>query len=222
MNIRLAKNVPQTIGGILILISILMCVGIFLYAQWDLKRFKESLEDLPEVSPAAAPRTEKVTNTHTEEAPSAETAAPKSLTQHNIELESDGLEMETPLPETLDSFTDELALFEVDSSEADTADVQGESLEEAIGLESLIPALIGQVMESGNSEDVATVVEILKRSAGGSIVVDDLITMTEALLRIEPDPQLQSMLLQLQNDKVKSLPTGKEITYTLDYTIEEQ
>ena len=225
MNIRLSKNVPQTIGGILILI-ILMCTGMFLYARWDLKRFKESLEEPSTVSPAAAPQTEEVINTHTGEAFPAETTVPKPLIQHNIGLESDGLEMETSLPETLDSPMDKLALFEEDSSETDTADVQREYLEEAMnsgsGLESLIPALIGQVMESGNSEDVATAVEILKRSAGGLIAVDDLITMTEALLRIEPDPQLQSMLLQLQNDKVKSLQTGKEITYTIDYTIEEQ
>lgn len=238
MNTKLTKNIIQTIGGVLALI-ILMCAGMFLYARWDLKRFRESFGELPEVSPMIAPQTEKVTNTDTEEVLPAETTAPKPVAQHNIELESDGLEMETPSLETLDSLIDGLALSEVEYSEVETADVQRESLEKeevlwadkfqeeigsGTGLASLISALkSGNIdMGSDNSEDVATIVEIFKRSAGGPIAVDDLITAFEAWLRIDPDLQIQSTFLQLRNNKEKSLQSGKKITYTIDYTIEEQ
>ncbi len=49
MNKRLTKNISQTIGGVLALVS-LMCAGMFLYARWDLKRFKLSLKEPPEIS----------------------------------------------------------------------------------------------------------------------------------------------------------------------------
>lgn len=230
MNTRLTKNIPQTIGGVLVLI-ILTCAGIFLYARWDLKRFKESLEDLPEVSPAAAPRIEKVTNTHTEEPPPAETAASKPLKQHNMELESDGLETETPSLETLDSLIDGLALSEIEPSEVEIVDVQGENLEEEVDSGTSLASLVSSLehgnvdIGSGSPEDLATVVEMLKRAAKGPMAVDDLITMIEAWLRIQPDtPHMQSeinetrytltnMLSWLRAEKEKSLQSGKEIKY---------
>lgn len=202
-----------------------MCVGMFLYARWDLKHFKESLKDQPKVSPAAVPQTKRVTNTPVKESSPAETTAPKHLTQHNIELEPDGIEMETPSLETLDALIDELVLFEVEQPSEAATDVQGENLEGNIdiggGLESLIPVITGQGdIESGAPEDVAIVAEILKRSLaqGGSITIDDLITMIEAILRIDPDRQhLQPTLLQLRNAKEKALQDGLETTYMLDY-----
>ena len=220
MNKRLTKNIPQTIGGVLVLI-ILVCGGLFLYARWDIKRFKESLGKQVTVSPVASRQPEKVTNTHTEEPSPAETIAPKSLTQYDIEPESDGIEMETPSLGTLDSLIDELALSEVELAEAETVDVQGENLEGDIdvgsGLESLLPVLTGQGdIEPGAPEDIVIVAEILKRSLGGPIALDDLITMIEAILRIEPDrSQLQSLLLKLRNDREKSLQDGIGYMYMI-------
>ena len=228
MNKRLTKNIPQTIGGVLVLI-ILTCAGMFLYARRDLIHFKKQSK----VSSAAAPRTEKVANTHTEEPPPAEITAPKSLTQHNMELESDRLETETPLLETLDSLIDELALSEVEPSEAETVDVQGESLEEGIDSRSSLASLISSLergnvdIGSGSPEDLATVVEMLKRAVKGPMAVDDLITMIEAWLRIQPDtPHMQSeinetryslinMLSWLRAEKEKSLQSGKEIKHPI-------
>jgi hypothetical protein len=226
MNKRLTKNLPKTIGGVLVLI-ILTCVGLFLYARWDLIPFKEQSK----VSSAAAPRTEKVANTNTEESPPAEITAPKSVTQHNVELKSDGLDTETPSLETLDSLIDELALSEVEPSEAETVDVQGGSLEEEVDSGSSLASLISSLehgnvdIGSGSPEDLATVVEMLKRAAKGPMAVDDLITMIEAWLRIQPDtPHMQSeinetrytltnMLSGLRAEKEKSRQSGKEIKY---------
>lgn len=205
MKKKLTKNIPQTIGGVLVLI-ILVCGGLFLYARWDIKRFKESLGKQVTVSPVVSRHPEQVTNTYTEEPSPTETIAPKPLTQYDIEPKSDGIEMETPSLEMLDSLI----------TEAETVDVQGENLEGDIdvgsGLESLLPVLTGQGdIEPGAPEDIVIVAEILKRSLGGSIAINDLITMIEAILRIEPDrPQLQSLLLQLRNNREKSLQSGTE------------
>ena len=216
MNRRLTKNIPQTIGVVLVLI-ILMCAGMFLYARWNPERFKESLEKQIVVSPVASLQSEKVTNTYVKEPSPAETTAPKPLTQHNIELEPDGIEMETPSLEMLDSL-----ISEVELSEAETVDIQ-KNLEEdedkdvGRGLKSLLPVLTGQGdIEPDAPEDIVIIAEILKQSLGGPIAIDDLITMIEAILRIEPDrPQLQSLLLKLRNDREKSLQDGIEYMYML-------
>ena len=238
MNIRLTKNSLQTIGGILVLI-VLMCAGMFLYARWDLKRFKQSLEEPPKVSPVTVAEREEMINTPAEEPPPAEATAPKSLTQHNIELESTKLEIETPSLETLDSLIDEIALLEGKPPKTDTADIQHESLEkeevpwtdefqEEIDSGSGFARLIS-VLESGNidigtgdPEDVATIVKILKRAAKGPVAVDDLVTMMEAWLRIQPDTPHGQLMVNESHDSVmkalsrlraikeESLQSGKE------------
>ncbi len=236
MNTKLTKNLLQTISGVLALI-ILMCAGMFLYARWDLKRFKESIGEPSEVSPMTVSQTEKETNTHTEEATLAEIAVPKPLAQYHIaDPQPEELEMETPSFETLDSLIDELSLSEVEILEemiteenlekdkvTQTDELQGE-IASGGGFKRLISALeSGNVdIGTGDPEDVATVVNILKRSTRGPIVVDDLITMMEAWLRIQPDtPHTQSManenrdstmkaLLRLRALKEESLQSGKE------------
>ena len=219
-----------------------MCAGMFLYAQWDLKRFKESLNEPPEVSPAVPLQTKKVTNTHTEGVLSAETTPSKPLTQHNIELESDRLEMETPSLETLDSLVNDPLFLEVESLKEEIAHVERKNREEGGtehtdwspekihnrgSLASLISSLEHSNVDigSGSPEDLATVVEMLKRAAKGPMAVDDLITMMEAWLRIQPDtPHMQSeinetrytltnMLSWLRVEKEKSLQSGKETKY---------
>ena len=242
MNKRLTKNIFQTIGGVLSLIT-LMCAGLFLYARWDLKRFKQSLEELPEALPVTVSEREKIINTYTVEPPPTETTTPKPLTQHNIELESDGLETATPSLETLDSLIDELALSEVELSETATSDVQLDSLEKeeilwtdefqeeidnGSGFASLISALeSSNDIGDGSSEDITIVVQMLKRAAKSPVTVDDLITMTEAWLRIQPDtPHVQSeinetrytltnMLSRLRTDKEEFLQSGEETKYSL-------
>ena len=89
----------------LLVLTILMCVGMFLYAGRDLKRFEEqSLEELPEVSPVTVSRERRKWQTRTPRSHlPAETTAPKPLTQHHIaDLEPEELEIETPSLEPLD------------------------------------------------------------------------------------------------------------------------
>ena len=240
---RLTKNTTQTIGGAIALI-VLMCAGMFLYGRWDLKRFKESLKELHEVSPMTISQTEKVANTHFKEAAPAEITAPKPLTQpHSADPGPKEPEMEALSIEILDALMDELFSSEMEHSETEAAGVQRGSLEEeeipranelqeevdsASGFASLISALeSANDIGEGSSTDVTIVVQMLKRSERGPVAVDDLITMMEAWLRIQPNappvpPEvnetrdfLTNMLSRLRADKEESLQSGKKKTYTL-------
>ena len=240
MNKKLTKNIIQTIGGVITLTA-LMCAGMLLYARWDLKRFKESLKELPEVSPITASQTEEEANIHTKETTFAEIAAPKPLTLHHIEQESSKeLEMEVPSLEILDSLVDKLSLSELENLEEMIVE---DNFEEDKGTQvdefqadidrSSVTGLIS-ALESGNisigrgdPEDIATVVSILKRSTEGPVAIDDLITMLEAWIRIQSDtPHGQSMvnesrdplttaLLQLRAKKEKSLQSGEEAKFAV-------
>ena len=240
MNTRLTKNSLQTIGGVLVL-TVLMGAGMFLYAQWDLKRFRTSLGELSEVSPMTASQTAKEADIHTEETTFVEITAPKSLTQDHIEPESsEELKTEVPSLEILDSLMDELSLSEVEALEKMIAE---ENLEEdkdtqldefradidRSGIAGFISSLeSGNIsIGTGDLEDVATVVDILRRSTEGPIAIDDLITMLEAWIRIQSDtPHGQSMvyesrdpltaaLLRLRTKKEESLQSGEETKYTV-------
>ena len=242
MNKRLTKNIFQTIGGVLLLIT-LMCAGLFLYARWDLKRFKELLKESPEVSPIAISQTKIMANTHPKAAGPAEITTPKPLTQYHIaDPEPKELEMETLSIETLDTLMDELFPSEMKYSETEATGVQRGSLEKeeipwtdefqeemdnGSGFASLISALeSSNDIGEGSSEDITIVVEMLKRAAKSPVTVDDLITMTEAWLRIQPDTLhvqsevnetrdlLTGLLLNLQDYKEKSLQSGEEAEAT--------
>ena len=233
----------KTIGDLLIpsvFLTVLMCTGIFFYARWDLKRFRESLREQPEVSPVTVSQREKLTDTHAEEVSPAETVKPKLLIQQPEEFK---METEAPLLETFDSVMNEPFHSEVEPSKEETTSVQPEGLEEeevtwqdqfqqdidgGSGFASLISILeSGNVDRAGDSEDFATVVQMLKRSTEGPMMADDLITMTEAWLRIQPDtPHVQSeinetrdslrnILSNLQDDKEKSLQSGEETRYMI-------
>ena len=240
MNIRLTKNIPQMIGGIIIL-TILMCVGIFLYARSDLKRFKQSFGEPPKVSSVIVSEKKEMTDTHIAERRRAETT-PESLTHYHIaDSEPEELEMETPSLQPLNALMNELSLSEMEYPEE--AGLQRESLEkkqipwtdefqaeidDGRGLTDLISALESRndIVE-GNSQDVAIVIETLKRASKGPLAVDDLITMMEAWLRIQPNnPQeemkinetrdfLTNMLSRLRIDREEFLQSGKETKYSL-------
>ena len=247
MNTRLTKNLVQTIGGVFVP-TVLICVGMLLYSQWDLKRFKESLGELPAALPMAAPQTEREANIHTEETTSAEITAPKSLTQPHIEPESSKeLEMEVSSLEILDSLIAELSPSELEALEEMVAeenleedkDTQVDEFQADIDMSSITTAGFISALESGNivlgtgdPEAVATVIEILKRSTEGPITIDDQITMFEAWSKIQPDASqgqsmvnvsrdaLTAVLLQLRAEKEKSLQSGEDTKQTVEIEVQ--
>lgn len=220
MNIRLTKNIPQMIGGIIILTT-LVCVGIFLYARSDLKRFKQSFGEPPKVSSVIVSEKKEMTDTHVAERRRAETTR-ESLTHYHI-ADSGHEELEMEYPEYAGLQRESLEKKQIPWTDEFQAEIDDGS-----GFTGLISALESRndIVE-GNSQDAAIVIQTLKRASKGPLAVDDLITMMEAWLRIQPNnPQeemeinetrdfLTNMLSHLRTDREEFLQSGKEIKYSL-------
>jgi hypothetical protein len=187
----------KVIGGALIL-SILIGAGFFAYLQWDLRRFKVSLEELPAlatspepVSPRDIAATER----------SGHVTSPMTVKTERLEYqmsELNGLDME---PEEL--WLDETDMWEFDweidgllLSEVELPDLVSDEPVEGVAYTytehdiSSFPDLLKSAY--GDSEDADLVDEVLTRSEAGTATRDDAISMAEALLRIIPEDQYEN------------------------------
>ena len=187
----------KVIGAALIL-SILISAGFFAYFQWDLRRFKASLEELPAlaISPEPVlPRGMALTERSGHVTPSMRVEAERLEYQMS---ELNGLDME---PEEL--WLDETDMWEFDweidelfPSEVELSDhvldkpVEGVAYTHLKRDISSFPDLLKAAY--GDSEDVDVVTEVLTRSEAGTATRDDAISIAEALLRIIPEDQYEN------------------------------
>lgn len=187
----------KVMGGALIL-WILIGAGFFTYLQWDLRRFKASLEELPEliISPEpVSPRDIATTERSGPLAPSMTVEAERLEYQMS---ELNGLDME---PEEL--WLDERDMWEFDweideflPSEVELPDLVSEEPVEGVAYTHLkrdissFPDLLKAAY--GDSEEVDVVTEVLTRSEAGTATRDDAISIAEALLRIIPEDQYEN------------------------------
>ena len=184
----------KVIGGVLIL-SILIGAGFFAYLQWDLRRFKASLEELSALTASperVSPRDIATTERSVHLTPSM-TVETERLEYQMSEL--NGLDME---PEEL--WLDETDMWEfhweIDGlllSEVELPDLVSDEPVEGVAYTHLkrdissFPDLLKSAY--GDSEDVDVVAEVLARSEAGTATPDDAISIAEALLRIIPEDQ---------------------------------
>ncbi len=187
----------KVIGSALIL-SILIGVGFFAYLQWDLRRFKASLEEplalaisLESVSPrdiASTERSGHVTPSITVQTERLEYQLP----------ELNGADMEPKelwLDET-DMWEFDWEIDEVLPSEVELPDLVSDEPVEGVAYTHLkrdissFPDLLKAAY--GDSEDVDVVAEVLTRSEAGTATRDDAISIAEALLRIIPENQYEN------------------------------
>ena len=187
----------KVIGGALIL-SILIGAGFFTYLQWDLRRFKASLEELPALATSpepVSPRDIAATERSGHVTPSM-TVETERLEYQMSEL--NGLDME---PEEL--WLDETDTWEFDweidrllLSEIELPDLVSDEPVEGVAYTHLkrdissFPDLLKEAY--GDSEDVDVVAEVLTRSEAGTATNDDVMSMAEALLRIIPEDQYEN------------------------------
>ncbi len=216
----------KVIGGVLIL-SILIGAGFFAYLQWDLRRFKASLEELsalatsPErVSPRDIATTER----------SGHVTAPMTVETERLEYqmsELNGLDRE---PEEL--WFDETDMGEFDweidgllLSEIELPYLVSDEPVEGVAYTHLkrdissFPDLLKSAY--GDSEDLDVVAEVLTRSEAGTATNDDVMSMAKALLRIIPEDQYenrQSVVNFLED--LYELKRHKESTPTIVTKIE--
>lgn len=234
------NNVFQILGFTAVVV-ILLCVGLFLYTEWDSKRFKESLPKVP-------PTVRYTQNVEAEQV----TDAPKDplVSTETRETLSDNSEVETQeTPETVVSQDADFDMFltefseegEVDSTDpvhsavdAFTEDAQDDSFDETeivkIGFDdyntylSSNPEYAYQRLDDafraqyGDSNDVDILVRTIRHSNEGTATIEDAIENAEAFLRlasqISPSEGLQPIrehLSTLQTVRQQALEEGTEL-----------
>lgn len=203
-----SRNPLQALGWATVVV-LLLSAGIFLYSQWDLKRFQESLPEVPTMDTAAqdTPNAKGVT----EELADSE---PIPVVTHPSDATSDSI-ADTKVA-TVEDFPESpsdapLALFEplVEEGDGDTLPEEGDIAEASDGLSYDVeivkagfddynayldthPAYAYQRLDDafreqyGDSADVDILVETVQRSNEGTGTIDDAIANAEAFLRLIP------------------------------------
>ena len=209
----------MVLGGALFL-SILISTGIFVYAQWDLNRFKTSLKELPELGIFLETGSQRdiIITEHLEQITSSGTVTPEPLENHLLAPEVPEAVPEEPLLTEADMLVLELGIAEPPLSELELPDLASE--EPVEGIDYTYPdhdiASPTDFLKSayGDSEDVNVIDEVLRRSETGTVTTNNMIDMAEALLRIIPDDQpenrrsVMNMLEGLSELKRHELETG--------------
>lgn len=187
----------KVIGGALIL-WILIGAGFFAYLEWDLKRFKASLEELPglAISPEPVSQREIATTERSSYITPSTIVEAERLEYQLSELKESDMEPEELWLDEADMWEFDWEIDELSPSEVELPDlVSGEPVEGVAytyperGISSF-PDLLKSAY--GDSEDADLVDEVLTRLEAGTATRDDAISMAEALLRIIPEDQYEN------------------------------
>ena len=182
----------KVIGGALIL-WILIGAGFFAYLEWDLKRFKASLEELPglAISPEPVSQREIATTERSSYITPSTIVEAERLEYQLSELKESDME-----PEELYMWEFDWEIDELSPSEVELPDLVSDEPVEGVAYTypergiSSFPDLLKSAY--GDSEDADLVDEVLTRSEAGTATRDDAISMAEALLRIIPEDQYEN------------------------------
>ena len=215
LKLKFTQSDLKLFGGASILI-VLICASIFLYTQWDLRRFKDSLENRSRALSPSVREKLGTTQTLAEEEKSGqpqaltdkksptETAASKPLASEKEKAGSEDTAVKTAPPASTKPQAG-IGTSEVSHLEAETWDPLSEDIDwekaiqddeylheidNRIGHASVINVIRSNT--SANPADTAFVANMLRRSAEGTASIDDLIGMTEVWIRIESNPDEQT------------------------------
>lgn len=203
-----SRNSLQALGWATVVV-LLLAAGIFLYSQWDLKRFQESLPEVPTMDTAAqdTPNAKGVTEELADSEPIPVVTHPSDATSDSI-ADTKVAAVED-FPESPSDAP--LTLFEplVEEGDGDTLPEEGDIAEASDGLSYDVeivkagfndynayldthPAYAYQRLDDafreqyGDSADVDILVETVQRSNEGTGTIDDAIANAEAFLRLIP------------------------------------
>lgn len=213
-----------------IILSVLICAGIFVYSQWDYQRFVGELEKLPEVSPEPVAKRSILFKERPEYPSPVVMVETKRLEgqileskDHEMEAEVLSLEALDSLMAELESDLDELSLSEVELPEALAVDpvesIDFAKVKEAwgdyndllaTGEERAYERLAEGFREMyGDYPEVDTIVETIKRANNQTLTIDDAIAMNKAFLRIMPDNQFET--IEMLEERLTFLQEAKEL-----------
>ena len=182
--------------GVAFILTVLACVGIFLYSRWDYQRFVDSLGEVPEVLPEiVSQQTQPISILKDEpESLQEQMLEPIEVELDLVTSESEPLTSEMEIDElTLTefmSFLDEPDELEVPSlsdsqlSDPEPVNVQNENICAESDHRMDPEALRSRY---GDSPDVEVLIEINKLIDAGVATTDDMIDREEARLRLLPE-----------------------------------
>ena len=214
--------------SIAFVIIVLLCAGIYFYAEWSNKRFASELGKPPQLTVASEPSAEIENDTvsRVEQttsikplAPVSENAEKADMASEQASMETSGLpngnvsvgETETPKPASEFDATPLLSAFGLPEEvttlfdeDADAAD-----FEEA---EAYL------VEEYGQSPEVEAIIDKLKQLSGGPVELDVLTGLFEAWIQVLP-PEDQENRRQLMN-VIAQLNQAKALGGTAEVSIQ--
>lgn len=188
-------NWKFTVGAAVVIVG--LCVGIFLYARWDIQRFTESLSE-PPVPSNREVLTEKSAERVSPAPVSEITSLSENPQQQEADLEQPTLDAEMTDPDAQELSDAELnALLEmfeqqVLSNLREAVDADDEELDNS----ELVDAI---EEEYGHLPEVDVLAEVMERIDEGTTTLDSLIEMVEASSAIMPDnmPEGTMSLLEM-------------------------
>lgn len=202
----------KRIAGISILV-ILVCAGLFIYVEWEIKRFDASLPEVPSVD--TAPNAAALSESPHPEVPQPPAASVSESPLLKAEPEGPGTDsarsaetfsvVEEPQSEfaenALDLFLEEIETVLLEPEEEFTQgqpEVPYDMAKVEAGFAAYNaylatnPAYAYQRLDAawreqfGDFPDVDILVETVRRGNAGTATIDDAIASTEALLRLMP------------------------------------
>ena len=215
----------KIIGSVFFL-CVLICIGLFIYAEWDLKRFKSSLRELPEVSQAPISQREMVTKKHFEKTGPSAIVDSKRLEEQHLEskvpeVETDDLAVTELEVTTLDSF------FDIELSEdilAEYIDITEEKITKMPRKQAIADynaylvsdpeyayTRLADVfqMDFGDCPEVDILVESVRKANNGPLTVDEDLAWKEAILRTLPKDEYAT--IGMVSEMIAALKKLKEL-----------
>ena len=239
------KNLFFRVGGVIAI----TCIGIWLYVEWDLKQFRETLPSPPQrIDEPQAERLEKnIPFEKVVNASEEQSTEPIVLDEPEPEPEKET----TTADASMDTFLDEIQQItelpvpsedDLDSTEADIPDedlvpFDAETVKAGFNDYNAYlnadPEYAYQRLDDafreqfGNSPDVDILVESIRSYNEGPVLVDTAIEFMEAELRLisqfgypEPIAELQDNLEMLREARQYALESGEEFFYRSNVRID--
>ena len=208
----LEKVNMRLLGGAFVIV-VLLCAGIYFYAEWSNKRFAAELGEPPQVTTSSEP----VLKTESSKVSSVEQTTPVKL----LELVNEDVSKDTVVSESEPGDTSELINEDAPIEAAETPESATEfdatPLLSAFGLPEEVSTLLDEgtdeedfkkaetylIGEYGQSPEVAAILDRLKQMSGGPVELNALTGLFEAWIQVLPEEdretrrQLMGALTQL-------------------------
>lgn len=204
------KQINFRVFGIAFVVVVLLCAGIYFYAQWDNKRFVSELGTPPEFT--------------TKSEPTAETRSDVTQAIEPTEFmsENDAL-LESETVEGLESIDEDALVSQTDLSEA-TPEFDPTQLLSAFGLPEEVTSLLDEsadetnfenaeehlAEEYGQSPEIKAIIDKLRQMSGAPVEIDDVTELLEAWIQVLPAAEqenrrhLMDVLTQLYQVQAQS------------------